>query len=64
VWPVGGAPHGEYRVVVNYWDDCGVARSDYVVTVQAAGLEPQVFSGSFVGLAGANPEVEITTFTY
>ena len=64
VWPVGGAPHGEYRVVVNYWDDCGAARSDYVVTVQAAGLEPQVFSGSFVGPAGGNPEAEITTFTY
>ncbi len=64
VWPVGAAPHGEYRVVVNYWDDCGVPRSDYVVTVQAAGLEPQVFSGSFVGPAGGNPDAEITTFTY
>ena len=64
VWPVGGAPRGDYRVVVSYWDDCGVGRSDYVVTVQAAGLEPQVFSGSFVGVAGGNPEAEITTFTY
>ncbi len=64
VWPVGSAPHGEYRVVVDYWDDCGVAQSDYVVTVQAAGLEPQVFSGSFVGAAGASPDAEITTFTY
>jgi uncharacterized protein YfaP (DUF2135 family) len=63
VWPVGAAPHGEYRVVVNYWDDCGVPRSDYVVTVQAAGLEPQVFSGSFIGPAGG-PDAEITTFTY
>ena len=64
VWPVGGAPRGEYRVVVDYWSDCGVARSDYVVTVQAEGQEPQIFSGSFVGAFGANPPAEITTFTY
>lgn len=64
VWPVGGAPRGEYRVVVDYWSDCGVARSDYVVTVQAEGQEPQIFSGSFVGASGANPQAEITTFTY
>ena len=64
VWPVGGAPRGEYRVVVDYWSDCGVARSDYVVTVQAEGQEPQIFSGSFVGASGVNPPVEITTFTY
>ena len=64
VWPVGGAPHGEYRVVVDYWSDCGVARSDYVVTIQAEGQEPQIFSGSFVGTAESNPDAEIATFTY
>jgi uncharacterized protein YfaP (DUF2135 family) len=64
VWPVGGAPSGEYRVVVDYWDDCGVARSDYVVTVQVTGQEAQVFSGSFVGEAALNPDAEIVTFTY
>ena len=63
VWPVGGAPRGEYRVVVEYWSDCGVARSDYVVTIQAEGQEPQIFSGSFVGPT-TNVPAEITTFTY
>ena len=64
VWPVGGAPHGQYRVVVDYWSDCSVARSDYVVTIQAQGMEPQVFTGSFVGAASGNADAEIGTFTY
>ena len=64
VWPVGGAPRGEYRVVVDYWSDCSVARSDYVVTIQAQGMEPRVFTGSFVGPSSGNPEAQIGTFTY
>ena len=64
VWPVGAAPHGNYRVVVHYYDDCGVARSDFVVTVQRAGQSAQIFSGSFVGLSSANPPQEIGTFAY
>lgn len=64
VWAVGAAPRGEYRVVVDYWSDCGVPQSDYVVTVQAAGLTPQVFSGSFVGVSSGNPDAAIATFTY
>lgn len=64
VWPVGGAPSGEYRVEVHYWSDCGVPRSDYVVTIQAEGQEPQIFSGSFVGPSETNAPAEITTFTY
>ena len=64
VWPVGGAPRGEYRVVVDYWSDCGVPRSDYVVTIQAEGQEPQIFSGSFVGPSTSNVPAEIATFTY
>lgn len=64
VWPVGGAPSGEYRVIVDYWSDCGVPRSDYVVTIQAEGQEPQIFSGSFVGAATSNVPAEIATFTY
>ena len=64
VWPVGGAPRGQYRVVVDYWSDCGVARSDYVVTIQAQGMQPQVFTGSFVGASSGNPDAEIATFTY
>jgi hypothetical protein len=64
VWPVGAAPHGDYRVVVHYYDDCGVPRSDYVVTVQRTGQSAQIFSGSFIGLNSANPPKEIGTFTY
>jgi len=64
VWPVGGAPRGEYRVVVDYWADCGVSRSDYVVTVQVQGTAPRVFTGSFAGAADANPDAEVVTFSF
>ena len=64
VWATGTAPAGEYRVVVDYWSDCGVPRSDYVVTVALAGQAPQIFTGSFVGDATENPDREIGTFTY
>jgi hypothetical protein len=64
VWPAGHAPHGDYKVTLVYHDDCGVARSDYVVTVSIAGQEPQVVTGSFVGLFGDNPDAEVGTFTF
>ena len=49
VWGANRAPSGPYHVVVRYYDDCGVARSDWVVTVQLKGQAPQTFTGSFVG---------------
>jgi uncharacterized protein YfaP (DUF2135 family) len=64
VFPTGMAPAGEYRVVVDYYDDCNVSRSDWVVTVQRKDQEPATFVGSFAGEAGANPPAEVTTFTY
>ncbi len=65
VWPTDMAPRGTYRVVVAYYDDCGVPQSDYVVTVQMKGQNPRVFTGSFIGLKGAgNPDAAIGTFTY
>lgn len=64
VWPAGHAPHGDYQVTLVYHDDCGVARSDYVVTVAMAGHETRTVTGSFVGLFGDNPDVEVGTFTY
>jgi hypothetical protein len=64
VWPLNGAPAGEYRVIVVYYDDCGVERSDWVVTVQVKGRQPTTHTGSFVGDAAANPYVEATRFTY
>ena len=42
----------------------GVARSDFVVTIQRAGQAAQIFTGSFVGLNSANPPQEIGTFAY
>jgi uncharacterized protein YfaP (DUF2135 family) len=54
---------GEYRVRVNYYDDCGEAETDYVVTVRAKGREPQVFEGSFVPEDdGADHEIVTLTF--
>jgi uncharacterized protein YfaP (DUF2135 family) len=64
VWPTGSAPSGQYQVIVDYWSDCGVPRSDYVVTVSMAGQQPQIFTGSFVGLADDNPDDDIGTFTF
>ena len=64
VWPVGAAPSGTYRVVLDYWSACSQPRSDYVVTVQMTGQPSRIFSGSFVGETSANPDVEIGTFTY
>ncbi|MGE0554910.1 MAG: YfaP family protein [Gemmatimonadales bacterium] len=52
-WPVGKAPVGEYKVEVDYWSDCGVARSDYAVTFMVHGRTVQVQNGFFEG----RPEV-------
>lgn len=64
VWPVGNAPAGEYAVFLTYYDDCGVDRSDWVVTVQVKGQTPRTFTGSFVGESGSNPSVPVATITY
>ncbi len=64
VWPAGHAPRGDYKVTVAYHDDCGVARSDYIVTVAIAGHEPEIRTGSFVGPWEDNADVAIGTFTY
>lgn len=64
VWPTGRAPTGPYKVTVRYFDDCGVARSDWVVTVQLKGQAPQTFTGSFVGPALNNAPAVIGTFTF
>lgn len=64
-WPLNAAPAGQYRVELHYYDDCGVPRSDWVVTVLLRGQAPAIMTGSFVGAAGvANPAVVIGNFTY
>jgi hypothetical protein len=64
VWPASGAPRGQYRVVVDYYDDCGVAQTDWVVTLQVAGVEARTLSGSFTGIGATTPMLEVATFTY
>lgn len=66
VWPVGEAPDGEYTVRLDYWDACGAAQTDFVITVWVKGHDAQVFSGTFTGAGdhgGEGSGILITTFT-
>ncbi len=65
-WPVGGAPVGTYRVLVDYWSNCEVAETPYVVTVRLKGQSPQTFSGTLTGtgdMGGAGAGIAITEFS-
>jgi hypothetical protein len=60
-------PSGSYTVRVDYYDECGVTQTDYVVTVQRKGHAPETFTGSFTGAGdqgGAGSGTQITTFTF
>jgi hypothetical protein len=60
------APPGEYSVLVDYYSGCEVEQTNYVVTVQLPGQQPQVFNGVFTGdgdRGGAGSGELITTFT-
>lgn len=65
-WPSRTPPSGTYRVRVNYWDACGVARTDWVLTVRVPGQATRTFTGSFTG-PGVGGEEDagqlITSFT-
>lgn len=63
-WPTGSAPNGNYVVYLDYWSDCGVAQTDWVVTVQKRGASPQVFTGSFVGSSSGQPDDTVTVLTF
>lgn len=61
------APHGDYLVRADYWSNCGEVRTNYVVTVNAKGRAPQVFSGFFIGPGDAGNKGSgrtITTLAY
>jgi hypothetical protein len=65
-WPAGQALAGTYTVRVDYWASCGVASTDYVVTINVSGRTPQVFTGTFTGpgdFGGGGDGRLITTFT-
>lgn len=64
-WPVGHAPAGTYRVLVDYWSNCGAASTAYTVTVNVKDHSPLTFSGTFTGVGDMGAEgagVPITTF--
>ena len=61
------APRGEYLIRVDYWSNCGAPLTNYVVTVNARGKPPQVFSGVLTGTGdggGKGSGKNITTLTY
>ncbi len=61
------APRGEYIVRVDYWSSCGVAETNFIVTVQVKGRDPQIFTGKLTGLGdngGQGSGTEITRFTF
>ena len=61
-WPAGAAPVGSYKIVVDYWSDCGVARSDYTVTYMVRGQTVQTVNGNFEGPTSASARHEVATF--
>ena len=64
-WGSLNAPLGTYIVRVGYFDSCGAAETDYVVTVQTA-RQLMTFRGTFTGdgeHGGAGAGTEITRFT-
>ena len=60
-------PSGTYTVLVDYWDACGVAATNYVVTIRVKGHAVQAFQGQFTGtgdMGGAGSGVTIGTFAF
>jgi hypothetical protein len=61
----GTPPAGTYRVLLDYWDSCGVAATNWVVTVRR-GSQVQTFTGRFTGEGTGGGEGDgqlVTTFT-
>lgn len=49
-WPRGDAPAGDYTVIIEYYDDCGVGSSTYTVAVRRRGENTvNVGASTFVG---------------
>jgi hypothetical protein len=61
------APGGTYTVKVNHWADCGVASTDYVVTVRRQNQPPLTFTGTLTAPGvggGAGAGIIVTTFSW
>lgn len=76
-WMPGTAPAGTYTVRVDYWDACGAAATDYVVTISLRpgvpsipgqpGSGVQIYTGTFTGpgdQGGAGSGEEIAKFFF
>ena len=60
-------PSGTYIVRVDYWDACGAAATNYVVTIRVAGHAVQTLQDQFTGTGdggGAGSGVTIGTFSF
>lgn len=64
-WPAGTAPTGDYKVIVDYFDDCEVESSAYTVLVRRKGRSNvSVAEQTFVGEAADNAPDTVGTYTY
>jgi hypothetical protein len=76
-WNAGKAPSGTYIVRVDYWDSCGAASTDYIVTISLRpgvpaipglpGSGVSIFEGTFTGpgdQGGAGDGETIATFVF
>jgi hypothetical protein len=76
-WAAGSAQPGTYTVRVDYWDACGAASTDFIVTISLRpgvpsvpglpGSGVQIYEGTFTGpgdQGGAGSGRTITTFVF
>ena len=64
-WPEGTAPSGDYKVVIEYYDDCGVESSNYSVVVRRNGRSNvNVNNHTFTGDYTANAPDTVGTYTF
>lgn len=69
-WPERSAPHGRYKIIVDYYDDCGVAFSDWGVSVthrqdeSGIGTGTNFWRGTFTGRAALSEPVLVQELNY
>lgn len=64
-WPAGTAPDGDYIVVIEYFDDCGVESSAYTVLVRRKDRDNEsVAQQTFVGDFSENAPDTVGTYAF
>lgn len=64
-WPAGTAPAGDYKVVIEYFDDCGVEASNYSVLVRRKGrANVTAANRTFTGDYTANVPDTVGTYAF